>query len=263
MISADINETLGDEKFSLASSRAWAMTPDRPTLETYLKENSATQGSLRNIWAHFWDDKGDTCHPCPGKDALTNQIYNANLQTVIQPPGMGALGGLYPQPHIKIQDLNFTDTTSWTVIISCPAEGNLSVSYTMIPDIPSVEEAARVFDWITTVNTVRNNISVTQFFPTFHDDTPTHNTLWLIVESFNQLEDRSREEDSGGTHNTFPNYLFQSWKETCGNPIPPFFEKIELLQDGWIRKCTPNEHAEPYYEFILPATGLEVVVNGA
>jgi hypothetical protein len=186
------------------------MAPDRPALETYLKQNSATQGSLRNLWAHFWDGIGDAWHPRPGKDALTNQIYNGSLQTVIQPPGMGGRGGLYPQSHIKIQDMNFTATTSWTAIISCPAEGNLSVPYTMIPDIPSVEEAARVFDWITTLNAVHNNISVTQFFPTFHYDTPTHNTLWLIAESFKQLEDRSREEDTGETHNTFPNYLFQS-----------------------------------------------------
>jgi hypothetical protein len=76
------------------------------------------------------------------------------------------------------------------------------------------------------------------------------------------IHEKLESQLDGAPHHIRVRQLTESWAEG-GDPNPALRENIKLLHDGWIREYTMKTHSQTFYEFILPASGREEIVNGA
>jgi hypothetical protein len=142
-----IEENLLDLSWMLASST------NPPALAAHIKTRQATQGNLQGLW----EDEDVPTQDAPkmendntkentglSTDELTRRIYDLSLQSVIQPAGVGGIGGIFPQTRTMKQGKDFTTTLQWNVVTSCPAKGCIVNPYILTPGIPTLMEATRI-----------------------------------------------------------------------------------------------------------------------
>jgi len=248
---------------------SWMMTSSTnpQAFEAHLRKKQATQGNLQGLWK----DEDIPAQGTPERESdntkvsrsmetneMTRRIYDHSTEPVIQPAGVGGFGGIFPQSRITKQGENFTTSLQWNVVTSCPGKGCIVNPYILTPGIPTLKEATRVYDWMVTRRAVQKNLHRDQPIPTFHDDRSIHTFLWSMATIHEKLESQL----DGAPHHIRVRQLTESWAEG-GDPNPALRENIKLLHDGWIREYTMKTHSQTFYEFILPASGREEIVNGA
>jgi hypothetical protein len=263
------DEDQTDNEENLLSSWSWMMTSSTNphAFEAYLRKKQVTQGNLQVLWededipAQGTSERENDNTKENGSmdtDEMTRHIYDHSTTPVIQPAGVGGFGGIFPESRIIKQGENFTTVLQWNVVTSCPGKGYIVNPYILTPDIPTLRETTRVYDWMMTRREVQKNLHRDQPIPTFHDDKSIHTILWSMTTIHEKLE----KQLDGNPNHISVKQLTESWAEG-GDPNPVLRENMQLLYDGWIREYTMKTHRKTFYEFILPASGRETIVNGA